>query len=362
MPVDRQMPCPGCAARLEFDPEASALACPYCGRAVEIALEETRVAELDFEAHLQKAEADASEVETRTVRCASCGGETTRSIEVVAEACPFCGTSAVVEGGSSRRIKPGAVLPFGVPREKAEEAFRSWIKGRWFAPSALKALARREGALTGVYVPHWTFDCETTSAYKGLRGDDYWETVSVTEMDKGRPVRRARRVRKTRWWPASGTVHGVFDDVLVLAGESLPRGYVERLEPWDLDAVVPYRDDYLAGFRAETYRLDLRAGFEAARKIMAGAIDGLVRRDIGGDRQHVLSIETRYGRVTFKHVLLPVWVSAYRFKDRVFRILVNARTGEVQGERPWSVWKIVLAVAAAIAAAGIAAALIAASR
>lgn len=355
MPVDRQMPCPGCGARLEYDPRAAALTCPYCGRSVEIALEDTRVEELDYEAHLEEAAHEAGEIETRTVKCASCGGETTRSVEVVADACPFCGTPSVVEGGSIRTIKPGAVLPFGIDRERAEEGFRAWIRSRWFAPSALKRMAERDGALSGVYVPYWTFDCETTSVYRGLRGDDYWVTETDTGFEKGRPVRRSRRVRKTRWWPASGTVNGSFDDVLVLAGDSLPRSYIERLEPWDLEAVVPYRDDYLAGFRAETYSLDLRAGFEAARKDMAPAIEALVRRDIGGDRQHITSLRTRYARVTFKHVLLPVWVSAYRYRDRVFRILVNARTGEIQGERPWSVWKIVLTVAAVLAVAGIAA-------
>jgi hypothetical protein len=39
-----------------------------------------------------------------------------------------------------------------------------------------------------------------------------------------------------------------------------------------------------------------------------------------------------------------MWICSYRFKDRVFRFLVNARTGEVQGQRPWSWVKIGLAV------------------
>ena len=61
-------------------------------------------------------------------------------------------------------------------------------------------------------------------------------------------------------------------------------------------------------------------------------------------------MNTRYFNVTFKHALLPVWISAYRFHDRTFRFLVNARTGEVQGERPYSWVKITLAVLAAIVA------------
>jgi hypothetical protein len=39
-----------------------------------------------------------------------------------------------------------------------------------------------------------------------------------------------------------------------------------------------------------------------------------------------------------------VWITAYRFRQTVYRVLVNARTGEVQGERPWSWIKITLFV------------------
>jgi hypothetical protein len=44
--------------------------------------------------------------------------------------------------------------------------------------------------------------------------------------------------------------------------------------------------------------------------------------------------------VTFLHLLLPVWMGAYRFQAKVYQVLVNAQTGEVQGERPYSSVKI----------------------
>jgi hypothetical protein len=49
---------------------------------------------------------------------------------------------------------------------------------------------------------------------------------------------------------------------------------------------------------------------------------------------------TSYSAVTFKHLLLPVFIGAYRFREKVYQVLVNARTGEVQGDRPYSFWKI----------------------
>jgi hypothetical protein len=77
---------------------------------------------------------------------------------------------------------------------------------------------------------------------------------------------------------------------------------------------------------------------------MDGTIRDDVQRDIGGDEQVITSVDTAYSGITFKHLLLPVWLSAYRFSQKVYQVMVNARTGEVQGERPYSFWKISLLV------------------
>ena len=82
---------------------------------------------------------------------------------------------------------------------------------------------------------------------------------------------------------------------------------------------------------------------------MAQQIDRDVRHDIGGDEQRVHFIKTNHSAITFKHIMLPVYVAAYRFHQKVFQVLVNARTGEVQGSRPYSWLKITFAVLAVIA-------------
>ena len=235
------------------------------------------------------------------------------------------------------------MLPFRVSREHAVEAFRKWLLGRWFAPSRLKREARRNTRLDGVYVPYWTYDCRATSDYSGLRGDYYYTRESYATTVNGKTVTRQRQVRRIRWTPRAGRVQNRFDDVLVLASHSLPREHTERLEPWDLPNLVPYQDEYLAGFRAESYQTGLKEGFQEAAAIMEGSIRGTVRADMGGDVQQIHSLAVRHEEVTFKHVLLPLWISAYRFRKRTCRFLVNARTGEVQGERPWSWVKIGLA-------------------
>jgi hypothetical protein len=237
------------------------------------------------------------------------------------------------------------VLPFAVTREEGLGYFREWINGLWFAPNKLKQFARDIGKLKGLYIPHWTYDSDTTTDYMGQRGVAYYVTVSDSKGN-------TRQERRINWYPATGRVFVDFDDILVPASDTLPRKYVDELEPWDLPNLTPYADEYLSGFQSESYTTDLRAGFAIAKDKMVADIDSKIRWDIGGDEQRIHSKTTYYENITFKYILLPVWISAYRFKDRNFQFLVNARTGEVQGERPYSWIKITLAVLLVIAIIG----------
>ena len=348
-PTQRQFPCKECGANLVFIPGTNALKCPYCGTMNEIEQSDEAVVELDFNRQFGDLAGAAETEERLTVRCDTCGAETTLAANRTADRCPFCGAAIVAQATSKRLIKPKSLLPFRVTDREAAQMFKDWIGSRWFAPSELKHRAERS-QINGVYIPCWTYDSDTTSPYTGERGEDYFDTETYTAFENGRHVTRTRQVRKTRWWPASGTVQVPFDDVLVLASRSLPSGYAESLEPWDLNALTPYRDEYLSGFVAESYQVTLPEGFELAKQLMGPAIHAAIRRDIGGDQQRIRSVDTRYFDVTFKHALLPIWISAYRFHDRTFRFLINARTGEVQGERPYSWVKITLTVIGAIIA------------
>jgi DNA-directed RNA polymerase subunit RPC12/RpoP len=345
----KEFPCRQCGGTLDYRPGTSRLKCPHCGFENSIPQSEGEVRELDYRAFLAELAGREETHETLVVKCSSCGAETTLPPNTTAAACAFCGSNLVATARSHAAIKPKAILPFKVTREEALRGFERWVRGLWFAPGELFRYAQTEGRFTGLYVPYWTYDSETTTFYRGQRGDDYWVTQAYSEMENGRMVTRTRQVRQTLWTPVQGTVWNSFDDVLVLATRSLPRSYTDRLEPWDLKDLVDYRDEYLSGFRSQSYQVSLEEGFAIARQIMEGTIRQSAQADIGGDHQQVLSMKTQYDTVTFKHVLLPVWTSAYRYRERVYRFLVNGRTGEVQGERPWSAMKIAILVVVLLA-------------
>ncbi|HEX7318465.1 MAG TPA: hypothetical protein VF297_31450 [Pyrinomonadaceae bacterium] len=339
--------CPGCGADLQFAPEDGNLTCPYCGRQERIEPSGGAVEERSYEEYLQlHADRMGTLAEgALEVACQTCGATVTFTPPMVAGECDFCGSPMVAQPRSADPVlAPEGVLPFRVTRDAATGFIGKWIGSLWFAPSALKRLAGHEG-VGGVYIPFWTYDAHAASLYTGERGEHYYTTESYTERDaQGNEARRTRQVRHTRWYPASGTVERWFDDILVPATKSLPPQRLTALEPWDLNELTAYEPAYLSGYKAQRYQVSLAEGFELAKRAAAPVIDADVRRDIGGDEQRVSNVNTNYSAVTFKHLLLPIYVGAYRFQEKVYQVVVNGRTGEVQGERPYSVWKIALLV------------------
>lgn len=347
----RQFPCTQCGAKVEFAPGTDELECPYCGHRTAIPLSEVAIEERDFRHGLADLGSDAETEEVQSVSCTSCAALVEPPPSAEAFPCPYCGSSIVAMAKSQRLIKPQALLPFMIARDRATELFRAWIGKLWFAPNALKKMARLEGRLQGLYTPYWTFDAATVSRYTGQRGDNYTVTKTRTVMRNGKPTMERYQATEIRWRPAAGTVSRDFDDVLVVGSASLPRELAEELEPWDVANLVPYADEYLPGFIAERYQVDLRQGWQRAEERMDEVIRADVRRDIGGDHQRIHTLQTEHGAVTYKHVLLPMWICSYRYRAKVYRFLVNARTGEVQGQRPWSWVKITLAALVVVAVA-----------
>jgi LSD1 subclass zinc finger protein len=345
----RTFPCQGCGAKLSFAPGTQHLKCEYCGTANEIEASDGRIEELDFDTFLRSIEGREETVAAEVVKCAKCGAEQTLPDHHFAAACSFCSTPIVSRGYASRAIKPRAMIPFQVERARAQDEFRRWIGKLWLAPAELKRAAKSDAGLTGLYVPYWTYDCRTASDYTGERGDDYYVDERVTTQDsQGRAVSEVRRVKKTRWSAAAGHVERFHDDVVVMASRSIPATMRGAAMAWNLKGLVAYQPEYVSGFRAEAYQVGLRDGFPVAKEQIDARVYDLVRRDIGGDQQRVHHIDTHYAEVKFKHVLLPVWISAYRYHGKVYRFLINGQTGEVSGESPISWAKVTLLVVGVI--------------
>ena len=352
----RYYPCSACGAKLEFAPGTTSLKCPYCGAQAAIpAASATELAastaKLDFLAYLRKQAGTEPEIERQTVKCPSCGAASQLPPNVTADRCPFCAAPLVAGSAYAHRsIQPRAVAPFEVKEADARQSFRRWLQGLWFAPNALQQAARADNGLKGIYIPFWTYDAASATPYTGERGTVYFEQERYVENGR----EQVRQVERVRWTPCAGEVSVQFNNVLVPASSSIPKQHADGLAPWRLEKLAPYRDDYVAGFTVEAYQTGLEPGFGLAQQQMEPAIREVICRDIGGDRQQILSMAPHYSDIAFQHILLPVWLSAYRYADKTYHFVVNGQTGTVRGERPWSAWKLAGAILAALIVGAIA--------
>jgi DNA-directed RNA polymerase subunit RPC12/RpoP len=330
----RTFPCVGCGAKFSFAPGTRSLRCEFCGTENAIRENDERIEELDFETFLESLEGSQETSDEEHVRCGKCGAEQKLGASLFASHCAFCGAAVVSKGYANRRIKPRSIVPFQVPRDRAQDEFRRWIRKQWLAPNDLKRYAQSDAGIAGMYLPFWTYDCHTSSRYEGERGEDYY-TGSGKE-----------RTRHTRWSSVSGQIEKFHDDVLVMASKTLPTAIIGAAARWNLKGLVPYQPEFVSGFQAEAYQVGLKESFPAAKSVIDAQVAERIRADIGGDQQRIHSVATRYSDVKFKHVMLPVWISAYRYRDKVYRFIINGQTGEVSGQSPKSGWKIALLVIA----------------
>jgi hypothetical protein len=304
-----------------------------------------RVRELREQRAAKSADAPEPASDVKEIRCGSCGSQVTFTGTLTSSECAYCGSPIQRENvhDAEDRVPVDGVLPFLIERRQAETNLKEWVQSRWFAPNEFRQCGV-QGKFNGIYLPYWTYDSLTWNHFTGERGEHYWVTV---KDDKGQET----RVRHTNWYPAAGTFERFFDDLLVVASKGLPGGVIQSLEPWPLVRVLPFEQQMLAGFLARTYDVELDAGFQQAKARIETAIRAESQRRIGGDEQRLHSVTTRYNAITFKHLLLPVWMLAYRYHDKAYQVVVNAGTGEVQGERPYSWVKILITVLAVTAVA-----------
>jgi DNA-directed RNA polymerase subunit RPC12/RpoP len=341
----KKFACEGCGALMLFEPSTRGLKCPFCGGTKGIPQDDDYVA---VEHALESAaEAATREDAPKVFRCENCGAEVTYTGATMSSTCSFCGSEHVVERtGDVDRIPPESVVPFAVTFDRAKGFWRTWLGKGLFRPKKLIDLATGE-QLKGVYVPHWTYDAHAWSRWTAEAGYHYTVTVGSGQ--------NARTETRTRWESAAGERSDSFDDILVCASRGLDDRLMDEARPFDLDGAEPYRSEFLSGFAAEEYTIDLPAGWERARE-RANAIQ--TRRcsgDVPGDTQRFLRVWTQYGEVTWKHLLLPVWIASYRWNGKTFRFMVNGQTGKVVGTAPISIVKVGIAVllAAALAVGGL---------
>lgn len=330
---------------MHYSPADENLKCIYCGMIAELNKTTAEIKGNDF--YYWKDKADKYEydeiTEVAEISCRQCGATTTLPPGTSGCECAFCGTPLILDEAHIKKFwQPEYLLPFVITKKKAAEYFKKWLSKKWFLPNKLKKSAVVTESFKGVYLPFWTYDADTHTDYTGQRGEE--RTVS-SRNSKG----EIEESTITDWYAAYGSVDVKFNDVVVPASRSLPPSIINRLTNWDIMNCVPYQKEFLAGFTTGIYQRGFTDAVGDAKKKMHTVIEDSIREDIGGDSQRIFTRNTQFNELRFKLILMPLWISAFRFNHKLYQFVVNGRTGTVIGKYPKSTIKIIWFIALVIA-------------
>lgn len=325
--------CDGCGGVLHFDIRRQEFLCSSCKAPKSMEMLLGTVQEHDFSQYSRREQVGEEFVGLASATCSNCGAETIFDAYDTATVCPMCKAPKIFAEKQISGVPPDGLVPFQIDKQDAGQCFHKWIRGLWFAPNRLKK-AYHEGEMKGVYLPFWTYDASAIAHYSGMGGEQY-----ITTDSKGNSQ------TKVRWYPVSGTVDSFFNDVQICASDPESKRLSEEILPFNtIHNTRRYSPEYLSGFFAEHYQVKADQGFEEAKDVMESELRNLAHTNIlarGYDLAQVNGLDTSYHDVTYKHVLLPVWISAFSYSGKLYRYAINGETGKVSGQRPYSIPKIV---------------------
>ncbi len=337
--------CPRCGASTRYDVERAALGCSFCGWTDEqTPPPAVGAAPGAFTREALSQGSVGFGIDRRELGCDSCGAVVALQEDALTATCPFCASSqvAVRAGASAPGLRPQAIGPLAVPADEARRQLSGWLGQGWMHPGDLASVATLE-RLSAVYVPYWVFSAEIDCAWEAQVGTER------TERTYNRSSGEWERETVIDWAWREGRLQLPVHDHLVSGTTRVSARLLSRLQPFDLDALVAYAPTLLAGSLALTYDRGLPDAWDEGHRAMRELGRRACKHDTGSSHVRSMTVSAAFEEESWRHVLLPLWISAYPYGGRTHVVLVNGQTGAIAGSKPVAWGKVKLAIAAMFA-------------
>lgn len=337
--------CPQCGATTRFNVAAGGVACEHCGYIAPVQADQVgqRADEFEFTLETLSQAEQGWGVTRQELHCDSCGVDITLPEGELSITCPFCASNSVyIRKEVSKNLRPRFLIPFKILPAATKKLAQEWLGKGWFHPDQLAASAFID-RFKGIYLPFWTFDANVRAAWSAEVGYERQERY----YDHGSKSWRTRTVIDWRW--ENGEAHVPVDDLLVSGSAHTSRLILERLYPFQLNELVSYHPDFLAGWQAQSFEVTLPEAWEQGKQLIREMAVAACRGQIRSHHVRNFSMTADFADETWRYILLPVYLAVYRFEGKTFQVMVNGQTGRVAGQKPVAWWKIWLAIAALLA-------------
>jgi len=337
--------CPSCGGPLDYKPGMENIVCDYCGTSFTIqALEEFYAQKEKMAAAAQNAkdakwETDKAGKEwsveeeqlLRAFTCSSCGAEIVCDENTMATECVYCGNPTMVPARFSGALKPDYVIPFKKTKEEAVAALKKFYEGKWLLPGAFTENNRVE-AIQGLYVPFWMFDSSVnaTATFKA-ENDLVYDTRDAT-------------ITETSVYECIRTGSMSFEKIPADGSKRMDDSYMDSIEPFDYQELVPFSSGYLAGYLADKYDVSAEDNEPRVNTRMDNTAVATLQETVTGYMrvsESERAVEKVEGKV--EYAMVPVWILTTRYEDKPYTFMMNAQTGKMVGSLPYSGTKAFIA-------------------
>lgn len=323
--------CPNCGAPLTFSPHDGEVVCQYCDSTFKAdVLEKLFKDSLEEEQGVDWGDVtpgsawdEDEENAFQVYSCPSCGAEIICDENTVATTCVYCGNPTVLNGRLQGTLKPDYIIPFRKTKEDAIAALKNLYKGKRLLPKVFSEQNHIE-EIKGIYVPFWLFDSGVDAKFV------FDATRSSVVMTDDADITTINHYRVER----EGTMH--FDKIPVDGSTKMEDRYMDAIEPFNYEDLVPFNRGYLPGYLAEKYDVDAQASEDRVSERIFNSARMATERTLAYDQYFVTHQSLNLFDHSAKYALLPVWMLTTRWKGETYMFAMNGQTGRMIGDLPVS--------------------------
>jgi predicted RNA-binding Zn-ribbon protein involved in translation (DUF1610 family) len=342
LPDQLTFKCPQCGGDTAYDPTAGSVICAHCGFQQALAADVVgRGAQgSEFTLETLQGQARGWGLARRELHCEACGADLSLEPTQISSRCPFCGSNQVINRQpTADGLRPGYLIPFKLDAATCQQRARDWLGKGWMFPKELSGAGN--SALTqGIYLPFWTFSAHIHAAWEAQVG--YERTESY--YDAGAKAWRTRVVIDWRW--QKGSVGVPVQDMLEPGMKNVSLRLLGKINPFDLGGLVAYEAEFLAGWQAKNYDIPLQPAWDSAKTRMREQAKTACYTDIPTPHVRSFSMAADFEDESWRLILLPVYLSTYRYQDKPYQVMLNGQTGKIAGQKPVAWGKVWLAILA----------------
>ena len=336
--------CPECGANAKFDVTAAGIACGHCGYTAPINTKPAGLpaAQHEFTLKTLSAAKKGWGIDRKHVHCESCGAEFSISEDSITSTCPFCAANkGNINPAPGDFLRPEFIIPFKISPGKKQTLVNEWLRQGWFHPADMASSAMTQ-KFTGIYLPFWIFDAKVNANWRAhVESSDEPEVTGENNS----------QVEYKDGW-VTGQTQLEINDIPHPGTNKASHVLLKNLRPFQFEELKNYSPDYLAGWQAQNYNIPLEVSRATAKEEIREIAKSTIRQQIKGTKIRNFSMTAKFPNETWRYVLLPVYLSAYKYKNRTFQVMVNGQTGTVAGQKP-VVWAKVWLTIALLLAPGI---------